>query len=52
MGEFDEAEKQLTKDEIETLLKKGIVGFLENNEGEDFFDQSIEDILSKNARKV
>jgi hypothetical protein len=34
-------------------LKKGIVGFLENNGGEeDFFNQSIEDILSKNARKV
>ena len=27
-GEFDEAEKQLTKNEIEVLLKKGIIGFL------------------------
>ena len=30
MGEFNEAEKQLSKDEIEMLLKKGIIGFLED----------------------
>jgi SNF2 family DNA or RNA helicase len=30
MGDFDEAEKQLTKDEIEMLLKKGLIGFLDN----------------------
>ena len=32
MGEFNEAEKQLTKDEIEMLLKKGIIGFLEGQQ--------------------
>jgi hypothetical protein len=29
-GEFNEAEKQMSKEEIETLLKKGVLGFLEN----------------------
>lgn len=53
MGEFDEAEKQLTKDEIEMLLKKGVIGFLDNQMNEeDYFNQSIEDILSNNARQV
>jgi chromodomain-helicase-DNA-binding protein 7 len=27
-GEFNDAEKQMSKEEIETLLKKGILGFL------------------------
>jgi len=35
MGEFDDAEKQLTKAEIEMLLKKGIVGFLDNQQNEE-----------------
>lgn len=53
MGDFDEAEKQLTKDEIELLLKKGVIGFLDNQMNEEeYFNQSIEDILEKNARKV
>lgn len=53
-GEFDEAEKQMTKADIELLLKRGIIGFLDarGGEEEDFFNQSIEDILSKKARKV
>ena len=53
-GEFDEAEKQMTKADIELLLKRGIIGFLDAHGGEeeDLFNQSIEDILSKKARKV
>jgi hypothetical protein len=34
-------------------LKKGILGFLENeNENEEYFNQSIEDILEKNSKKI
>jgi chromodomain-helicase-DNA-binding protein 7 len=52
-GDFNEAEKQLSKEEIEMLLKRGIIGFLDSqHSGEDFFNQTIEDILEKNARKV
>jgi hypothetical protein len=35
------------------LLRKGVLGFLENQRNEEeFFNQTIEDILEKNARKV
>lgn len=44
----------MTKADIELLLKRGIIGFLDarGGEDEDLFNQSIEDILSKKARKV
>lgn len=44
----------MTKADIELLLKRGIIGFLDarGGEEEDLFNQSIEDILSKKARKV
>jgi chromodomain-helicase-DNA-binding protein 7 len=46
-------EKLMNKEEIETLLKKGVLGFLENeNDNAEYFNQSIEDILEKNARKI
>jgi chromodomain-helicase-DNA-binding protein 7 len=49
----EEEERGLGKDEVEMLLKKGIVGFLATEgEGDEFFNKSIEDILEKNARKV
>ncbi len=45
--------KNISKEEIETLLKRGIVGFLENtSDGQEYFAQSIEEILSKNSRKI
>ena len=43
----------MSKEEVETLLKKGILGFLENeNKDEEYFNQSIEDILEKNSKKI
>ena len=42
MGDFDDEQKQLTKAEIELLLKKGVIGFLDNQmKEEDYFNQSI-----------
>ena len=53
MATPEEADRQLSKEEIETLLKRGVVGFLDSKVDEEaFFNQSIEDILQKNARKI
>ena len=54
-GHFKEAgeagtENKLSKDEMETLLKKGILGFLEDGEEENFFDGNVDDIIAKNSR--
>ena len=35
---------------METLLKKGILGFLEGEENEHYFDHNVEDIIAKNSR--
>ena len=35
---------------METLLKKGILGFLEGGENENFFDGNVDDIIAKNSR--
>ena len=35
---------------METLLKKGILGFLDNDENKDFFEGEVEDIIAKNSR--
>ena len=32
------AENKLSKQEMQTLLKKGILGFLDNDENKDFFE--------------
>jgi chromodomain-helicase-DNA-binding protein 7 len=47
-------EKKLTKQEIEILLKKGILGLVENEQQNvvknDFFEQNIDEILERNSR--
>ena len=35
---------------METLLKKGILGFLDNDENKNFFEGEVEDIIAKNSR--
>jgi hypothetical protein len=35
---------------METLLKKGILGFLDGQENQDFFDNDVDDIIAKNSR--
>ena len=35
---------------METLLKKGILGFLDNDENNNFFEGEVEDIIAKNSR--
>ena len=38
---------------METLLKKGILGFLQNpehNDNETFFEQNVDDIIQNNSR--
>jgi len=56
-GHFKEAgentnENKLSKIEMETLLKKGILGFLEGDEhkGETFFEKNVDDIIQNNSR--
>ena len=46
-------EQAMSKTEIQTLLKKGVLGFLENGVNqEEYFKQDIDEILEKNARKI
>jgi hypothetical protein len=43
----------MSKEEVETLLKRGILGFIENKTDEEqFFGQDIDQIIEKSGRKV
>ena len=44
--------KKLSKEEIEMLLKKGIIGFIDNDatKEQEFREDDIEQILQKNSR--
>ena len=48
----NENNKKMSKQEIETLLKKGILGLIEDNAPETraFMEEDIEEILKKNSR--
>ena len=35
---------------METLLKKGILGFIDDDEKKDFFEGQVEEIIAKNSR--
>ncbi|KAM3144240.1 hypothetical protein pb186bvf_003702 [Paramecium bursaria] len=55
-GQFKQHEKQLiktdkkfSKQEMEVLLKNGIIGLI-TNDNEDFYEQNIDEILKKNSR--
>ena len=51
-GDRDKDEKKMNKQEMETLLKKGILGFINDDEQaeQQFEDKDIDDILEKNTR--
>lgn len=43
-------DKKLSKKEVEGLLKKGILSYLEGQEDEKMFDENIDEILEKRTR--
>lgn len=43
----------MSKEEVEMLLKKGVLGFIEgNSKEEEFFKQDIDQIIEKNAKRI
>ena len=43
-------ENKISKEEMETLLKRGILGFIDGDENQEFFNDKVEDIIAKNSR--
>lgn len=43
-------EAKISKEEMEILLKKGILGFLDNKDNQDFYEANVDDIIAKNSR--
>ena len=43
----------MSKEEVEMLLKRGVLGFIENQTDEEqYFSQNIDQILENNSRRV
>lgn len=53
-AQLDENQKKISKQEIEMLLKKGILGLLNEEQNQKqsnaFVEENIEEILEKNSR--